>query len=532
MILRAISVCLMMCAGASWSQSPAPGSSTPLESALRDALVERDFDRLETVIAEAQAEGRKINDYDSIRFAYRRIFATTHPERELIIKEWVVEHPGSAYAWTALAEMQYWQSQAYLGWSYRWPRPLGDTVGQLKSQGYLSALKAQSLDPSFARSTQLALMLTRDNDIKTVERILAPLVKKRPEHFAFAKAAVAVGPPKGGSLDASFEICAKYAPLIKGYDADICMVEMITDQYLEGELFDAAIKIVSERDSPYLSHFKLDAKIAGPTDLTEAEEVFELQRMELGRTDNLTIYIDKAQIIFGKYQNPLYMVEASAAVEKEILKRLKDDPRNPWLMKAIRSLPARDILPIGFDSTDDRISHEEFGKYWLEGLAFGYQIAEYWFFGAEFLNLSSKQAVHPADIIEPYNVNALILSGHSFFYAESYLKMLIVLQNIEVNNQKFTVGPFRKGTDETTSTERYNCPIARAARLMQILCQQAALVDGYCDKTEHPYTEVPTILKVMEAKQLCPEVMNMSITELPFTTLLPIPEFDQADYGP
>jgi hypothetical protein len=513
-----------------------------LEEKVRAALVAADPDQLESLIDAAQTEALATGNHEDIRFVYRRIFATTNPAYETVIRDWVATHPDSAYAWTALGDMQFWQALAYRVcncYSSHGPKPLGDGFVELLPQAQLSALRAHALDPAFVRATLLSLLTFNvgQHGFSPYD-VARETLAVAPNYRIVVEVAKAAQGTNRGDFAAAYATCVEYAPYVSGYTSDQCAVEVALTTNTDWELQQAARAAVNTDPSPLFDALRAEAAQYAETQTIDLPEVIAIHNAQVTEAASLATWLDQARWLGAHFDNQFYGDEARALAVAEARKRLLDDPRNPWLALMLidqapydPDLPARVAPP---EVSVDRVNamHAQTSALWRAVLPFGYQSGYFWLAGVQAdVELYLGKPVGTIAAI-PYVENALILTGHNEYTVINLFQTYVwaTYDAWSVDRATGTSGWVSENRPEPPEPVR--CTIARLARMMEYTCKSpAADSRGLCVNGKHG-DEVQDILLKLQEPTYCPAVLAMSPSELAYTELRAVPGlFDPATYA-
>jgi hypothetical protein len=514
-----------------------------LEENVRAALVAADTDQLETLIDAAQSTALATGNHEDIRFVYRRIFATTNPGYEATIRDWVTQHPRSAYAWAALGEMQFWQALAYrVCYCYMrgGPKPLGDGFVELLPQAQLSALRAHDLDPAFVRATVLALK-TYNYGMSgfSIEDIAEETLKVAPDRRVVVEAATSAHGRDLTDFAKAYATCARYAPYIAGYTADQCAIEVVLTSNSDLEVRQAARDAIMADPSPFYDQFRVKAAIHAALVPEQVATLIAIHNAQITEVSDLADWLSDAQDIGFAANNLFYNEEAQQLAVAEAKKRLQDDPRNPWLALMLidqvvsdPSLPPD--LPPGQVSVERYTAvHEQKKALWRAALPFGYQSGQFWLEGmsADVDLILNKPSGAPAAI--PYIENALVLTGHNPHTVITSFERLVwaAYDGGFAYDRPTDTSSFETDSGDLPP-EAVRCTLGRLARMLEYVCTTNTPYTTLC-QNNRPGDEVKDVLLKLEEPAYCPSVLAMSPSQLAFTELRAIPGFDPATYdGP
>jgi hypothetical protein len=513
-----------------------------LEENVRAALIAADLDQLESLIDAAQTEALTTGNHEELRHAYRRIFATTHPDYEATIRDWVAQHPDSAYAWTALGDMQFWQALAYrVCYCYRQdgPKPLGDGFVDLLPQAQLSALRAHQLDPAFVRASVLAFNTFQYGMHNFApDEMAAETLAVAPNYRVVVEAATSTQGIYFGDFATAYAVCAKYAPRVADYTADQCAIEVALTTNTGGDAQWAARAAVIQDPSPLFDGLRLDAHMRANSAPQNAEALMKVHAAQLVEVADIDRWLKDAERLGHAVSNTFYREEARQLALTEARKRLLDDPRNPWLaLFLIEQVPTDPTLPPlpppGELSVDRQTAiYEQTSALWRAALPFGYQSGQFWLEGVSAdVNLyRDKRAGAIAAI--PYVENALILSGHNEYTITELFERYVWFAYDSFNYDRVTDTSSYGTLGRPSPPEEVRCTLGRLARMVEFVCPSDPQYTWIC-QNGRPGDEVKDILLKLQEPDFCPAVAAMSPSALAYTELRPIPGFDPATYeGP
>jgi hypothetical protein len=514
-----------------------------LEENVRAALLAGDADQLETLIDAAQTEALATGSHEELRHVYRRIFATTHPGYEATIRDWVATHPDSAYAWTALGDMQFWQALAFqVSYAYHpgGPKPLGDGVQALLPQAQLSALRAHDLDPAFVRASVLAFKTYQYGQHNFLpDDIAAETLSVAPDYRVVVEAATSTQGLYGGDFATAFAICHKYAPHVADYTADECAIEVALTTNTDSGAQQAARAALKDDPSPRFDGLRVAAARSEPIDRGLVPQLILIHKAQLTEVSDLQVWATTGQSLGYSADNLFFVQEARQLAVDEARKRLQDDPRNPWLALMLiensrydPNLPAE--LPPPEPSTERfQALHAIRKELWRAALPFGYQSGAFWRVGvsADVDLLLDKPAGAIAAI--PYIENALVLSEHDAGTITSAF-MDYVWAIYDGSNYDTPTGiPTLYSRNPVVIPEEVRCTLGRLTRMMEFVCQGNQADQRLCPNYRPGPEIADVLLKLQEEPAFCPSVAAMSPSALAYTELRPIPGFDPATYeGP
>ncbi|MGL5010614.1 MAG: hypothetical protein ACRC6I_12090 [Paracoccaceae bacterium] len=512
-----------------------PVVAQTLEEDVRAALIAGDPAQLEALIAAAQTEALASGDHSAIRHVYRRIFATTHPGYEQTIRNWVTTHPDSAFAWAALADMQYWHALAYRAsnaYVSHGPKPLGDGFTERLPEARLSALRAHSLDPAFPRATTIALLIhSLGGGALPIDELTTATLKRAPDAEVIVAAARAIQIINNGDFAKGYAACAAYVTYVPGYTADQCAIEIIMTTNSGWDIRQTASQAILTDPSPHLDPMRIEATLDTPIGAEDPQALVALHNAQIIEAADLAAWLRNAERIGYRYNNLFYIDEARQLALAEGHKRIVDDPRNPWLALMLIENQYYEPVLAGLKSEDFSAEALKITQpVWRAALPFGYQSGTFWIAGASAAN--DIWTAKPEGLVQalPFMENGLVLSGHSDWAVSTIFDLIV-----GIGYDGWAVIP---GTDDSEYVvidrpgppEEVRCMAARLARMMEYVCAGGSPFKTKCD-SQRPGDEVKDILLKLESPDYCPAVAAMSPSQLPFTELRAVPGFDPATYA-
>lgn len=434
---------------------------------VRSALDAENYTVLENEFQTAFEDAAKTKNFSLLRLTYSKLFVTANDARRVKIEAWLAEYPSSAFASTALAWSHYYMAFLYRG-SYVW----GATAVEAREAFHQELVLAKEMtdlalevSPDFPPALDAAILLKQTHIDKTpVQSLLDHALDAAPDRHTLRLALAAEQPKWGGSIETMISICVEMAERVLEYDVELCMIEAVFGNGLDGPLRQQALDALETRDEAFLDYARLDAY----TNEWSVREnaVSEAKRILRASLDeNQAVSISDFQTRLGRvlmtFQLPLYKIEMQDALIAFMRKRLKDNPQS----YRIHDLLITDIFKRA-SYGDPTAKPEDALELWQDMLAYGRYQPRIWQLGGQvdaeihsWLNTERQRR---------YHVNEIYYSNHAPSRVREYMISLFLLHQFATGEE---TAPKNFEIDAAALKDNVHCPMFRSFRLYEAICQ-------------------------------------------------------------
>ncbi|MEM1386949.1 MAG: hypothetical protein AAF748_09840 [Pseudomonadota bacterium] len=479
----------------------APAQALTADAAVAQALDSGDVHALEQLIADMHRKSLLDKDARPLRALYARYIATTHPERRETIQAWARAYRQSAYAQTAVALLELID------------QPLNDDRDAARKSTLAAAGEALRLGQDFAPALELWVTLSwSDDDDTPLDRTLSRLFAISPDHETILLVMRALS-RHGVNRDRLLaSLCETHASAIVDYDVELCMFDVVLRQYGLRNLREAALEALPGRTSPLLEGARALAALS-QRDVSAADAVIAWHEAQLRMGVDVEAFNRRTHMIEYALERPGYAQTVSGALHAYIDARLVDDPYNVDLVLTrahaviVQPEPPADAVAAARDM-------------WPAALRYGSQSPFVWEMGA----LLAMAGKHPSDAIAalPFLENLAAVANTTPYGAGRLFNMLhaaFVAAEARIEaDQEVLAG----ANDASLIIETLSCPMLRAARVTDGICQGYTPGDSTCDPNRAAFKAVQNVLH-RGRNGLCNDVARARLRGLAYT-LSPMPE--------
>ncbi|KIC07699.1 hypothetical protein RA19_23265 [Leisingera sp. ANG-M1] len=509
------------------SQIAAADETTLITAAqLREAIYNRQVDRVETRLDAAQQafEAGEISAYDMR--ALFSIFAVTHPDVISFVEGWRDAHPGSPYAKVAQAWVYY-----RAGWIVRGQKPARRTHPEAMEKHYLLhhdslelALEAYESNPKLIPASDAIILLgnTGGNRQKSFD-VFDQTMQDAPNWGTIERAFTFTHPGYGGSYEMGQAICEHYAPMAEHERNNLtryCQIAFLVQRNPVNEWPKLALSLLDEESDPSLGQLEFIARLNNHPQSREDAEYLRGYSDEHGfdtlrRARYYDDYVAKRHGFAPKYHEMLELEKTRAE------DALAHDPYSPELLDILSQRSThvtRTENGWSYSPVQNSPSPEQELDLLLRRVVIAPYNPEQWDRLASAMETRSRLSHREgADLIRWDDLygNAVYYSQHAPEYLETFLRkkvtQLMLIRKVREEGVKFN------GWDiallNIDETDDIICPIIRAGRLLEAVrlgeSANNAFAEGY-----QPVIDVLT----REAAQTgdCKHVLNAEIEALAF----------------
>jgi hypothetical protein len=441
---------------------------------IRSLLDMGDHAALEAQFAAAHQAALKARDFTPLREAYTTLFATANHARLQQVESWREAAPDSAYAATAQA----W-SHIHRAFLLRGPNLVRETSGEaLAAFQEEMMLAADAVDtalgaaPDFAPALDASLKLKRAKfDRRDPAPQIETLLQIAPDRHALFLALDTADPKWGGSVEQLMQICERYAPQVPGSTPELCKVEAVLSLEIPGPMRDEALAQLEKLTEPQLDYLRLRAYLGEWSDRADAaSEAMRLHRQTL-TTSGQSKYT--TAMIGFLFDQPDFVREMNLAQDRLAEKRLQDSPDDSDLLRdrvrygVDQWIAKWAALPS--DAPAPELHDPALEAMWRRSLPLGQFQADIWELGQV---LTDARAGEPETAhIEKFWQNRVHYSNYALGPMSEHTRNLL---------ERFYKASDLRARPDTTDQERgtiaesaLHCPLVRAARLLEFVCEQA-----------------------------------------------------------
>lgn len=495
-----------------------PARAENLVNNVRQALGESDFPKLEDMFKEAHETALVEKSFYDLRDTYSVLFVTAHNDRLQRTKDWLAAYPNSPYAATGLAWMHY-----YRAFLLRGDRNWRDTSAEAR-QGFHNELVlakkftglaiAQADDFLPAIDAAILLKATHIDD-GSPQPLVNHALDIAPDRHALRLGLAAANLNWGGKFEENLALCGFMAAKIPDYDTELCLIEFVFENKLEGTFREMAIEALDGRDESFLDYARLDAYLHEWNARDEATtEAKRIHRASLGPDVNVVEYQQNLKSIVATFQLPFYGIEANDAFLTAMRDRLKDSPQN------------HKILRILIEDGLERVSREEYGAgledlsvMWREMLELGAFLPPTWGLGSG-IGRADRTLLQNTERQARFHANAIHFGNHKPFWLKNYLMELFVTYQIAIGEEPSSRVD---DADHEALHDAVLCPLFRVTRLYNYFCE-ADPSDAGCNIGGYGSNFPDRVRRIMKTSPQCEWAREAEIEELYFSPV-PIERF-------
>lgn len=453
------------------------------------------------------------------------LFETTDPTVLALSDRWIAEQPDSPAAHTARGWTLMHRSVLMRG-----DRPAAETYPEalqqaaaLAAEAMAEAVKAHDAAPDLVSASDLMInagMMARSP--VGVEDLVGQVMARTPNRGTLHRAANALAPRWGGSLDQVFALCDAYAEKIAqvpGYGADVCKADLLQEANFSEAERQSQADTVAASDHPVLAAARIAAGMAQRDTSPEFQRELETYLFDINVTDTgAAAYLDVT--FYEPQKRPLISYDVTMRKIADAWDRLDRDPANYYVQRDVltESVGNRPILPRLGKAT--RFQHLQ------QALAFSpfnadlwYQIG--WVTGAEGREALAIRSRATEKAIFYSNQSEHFLGGHAQSLAGDYALYLLVRDSKDSFFLGEPVGSY------TSAAEDLLCPFARAARLYAAMCEAGAADPDSCGQLIGS-VDWQTALAAAQAENQCAPVFSADLGVLAYADQ----PLDPADLSP
>jgi hypothetical protein len=441
---------------------------------IRSLLDAGDHAALEAQFVAAHQAALKARDFTPLRTVYSTLFATANHARLQQVEGWQKAAPDSAYAATARA----W-SHIHRAFLLRGTNLVRETSGEaLAAFQEEMMLAAAAVDtalgsaPDFAPALDASLKLKRAKvDQRDPIPQIESLLQIAPDQHALELALDTADPRWGGSVEKVMQVCERYAPQVPGYTPELCKVQAVLGLEIQGPLYVEALAQLEKLTEPQLDHLRLRAYLREWSDRPNAaSEAMRLHRQSL--TTSRQSKYTTAMIGF-LFDQPDFVREMNLAQDKLAEKRLQESPDDSDLL--------RDRVRYGVDqwiatwaampsdAPVPELNDSALEAMWQRSLLLGQFQADTWDLGQV---LTDARAGDPDTAhIEKFWQNRVHYSNYALGVMSEHTRNLL--------ERFYKASDLRARPDKpdqqrgAIAESALRCPLVRAARLLELVCQGA-----------------------------------------------------------
>lgn len=438
------------------------------------------------------------------------LFESTHPAAIGMADQWIKKEPQSALAHVAHGWSLFRRGSAMRGGAYvadTYPAAL-EQAEKLFEQAGDEAATAYKMDPELIAASDLligtAMGTGRADELAT---LVDKIMQTQPNPGTLQRAAMALSPRWGGSLDDVLALCDRYAARITapaGYDADVCKADLLQQPAFDDRERAVVADIVARSDHPLLLAARIKQKIANGDKSPAFQTELENYLFDIYVTDvQAAAYLDETFSIPIHRPRIMYDVQMRALMAD--YEKLQRDPANPVYMAkmSVVGIGDRKILPLmdnraQFRQQKAALTSAPYDPYLWSGLA---DLSAYGR-GPK----GALEAAHAFELSVIYsNYQPDLLRGYAAALADQY--EAASRPTLEPDGQE--VPP------DLASAQTVLCPFVRAERLFEGLCQQRGYGD-YCTQVTATPNWV-TALADAKTSGLCKVESSAALEDLAYS---------------
>lgn len=471
---------------------------------VRAALDQGDIAALERLMADLHQRARSSTDWTELRQIHIDLIATTHPHRSAVIEAWRQRYPRSVYAAAAVAHMVLKHhdilvargAQALL--KRDTPERAAEAAVDAVFAGphYVPALEAWLALPGRERGTRLE---------RLIETRLMQTSPDRASLHAILKSKTT--PTWRNATNQVVEACVEHAGNVQGYNAEICIAEAAMTLNGLGELRPFAVEYIRNSVDPLLNEARMRAAVQNKIDVPQ-EALQAWLEMGPATDDDAVRHAGLGSVI--EYR--LGLEGAHEAARNRALayinRRLRDDPLNQALiLEKVR------ILYLRFTETRAPGLLAQARSAWPDARPFAGSSPRFWEYGA----LLEGADRHVMDVRSrmPYRETAIVMSEHNSYSIMMYFVELRTAYEAARSGQ-FNPALARGAAEHAGRiAQDLRCPLLRAARLADAICQVNGRGGTICDPNEQFFEHVPATLRLGHLG-LCDAVQKTPISALKY----------------
>lgn len=471
-VLRFFAVIVLLSGGVA-----ANARADGLIDTVRAGLQAEDFAALEAVLGAAHQDALAQRDFSALRTLYSILFVTAHKERLARLEAWHTTYPASPYAAGALA----W-SHIHRAYLLRGTGSSGTTAPEAQQAFYEELMLGKSMAdaalenaPDFLPAVDAAIELRRTHvDDGPVWPLVERALDVAPDRHAMLRAFGALNVDWGHDLNESLKLCADLSDKVPGYDTELCLIDVVFENRLRGEIRKAAVEVLETRDEPFLDDIRLNVYLNEWQGRAEAaEQAKRLHKATLGPQVNIEIYQSRLQRLVAVFDLPFYGIEAQDALVATLAERVADNPQN---YRVRRVLAEEELLLLRRSDPDASIARA--AAHWREMLALGAYQSATWELGAAIEG--TRHSRFAVDRLMPYYTNQIYYANHDPWVLREVVVALFT--NWMVANGELASED--KRLDKAALNDAVLCPMFRTGRIYQAICeaypgQQACQVGGW-----------------------------------------------------
>lgn len=504
-----------------------PCLAAPSDDEITAMLDTGDIAKLETTFADLHERQLDTGDAEVLRALHLRHFAVSHPARNATVAEWRRQMPESPYAAAAVAWQRLHEADNLEKSSQDFePNRRTALVAATEAaeaavalaDDYVPSLEAWlESEPYGLAGPNRRRDVLSDDEFGEFLFVVENLLANAPDRSSFLTILNAVDDLPKATSDYIVGVCAEYADIVVGYDAEQCLIDAALHTSNGYGFRDAAIERLAEIEAPLLEDTRAEAALKLGFEMPDAAEKVVAWHRELLRPGvDLKQFSGDAARLVRKFDLPGYGTESKVAMATYVEARLKEDPLNLDLLNQI-------IAAAVFENHPEPPSPESLAKaraLWPDLLAFGSQSAFTWSLGARLVAADR----HISDVVPQmaYRESEIYYWGNTLTPVYHYFIALNTAYR-DAEERALTGPKAELGAPEPEEViAAVGCPLLRAARVLEALCRAdgASASMRQCDfSSEGPGAAVPLV--IAEGRDgLCDDIAFARLSELTYT---PIP---------
>jgi hypothetical protein len=397
------------------------------------------------------------------------MFAVSDPRVDKLTQDWLREKPDSPYALTARA-WYLWnrgglaRGQDLTRYTYR---AAFDSAARHLSQAMDLGMRAYAIAPDLVGASDVVILTSMHvRGPKSADQIVAEVMTRTPNRSTLVRAAIAKAPRWGGSIEAIFDLCDRYAAQVPGepgYSADVCKADLVHQANTGPDEKATVGNIVAASDHPRLAKARLERVMRLGDQSPEMQRRLETYLFDETVTDtDAADYLDSW--FYRPQQRPLTFFDVYSRKIDKARADLAHDPYNPDLIDTIL---IDDVNGRIFG--EPRTDAERRGLY-RRALTYAPYNAGQW---SRYASFVSFEAGDPA-AANPFYENAIVYSNHRPHMAGRYADFLAMVWSSLQYPPQPDAGPASTpaSTPARTAAEDAEilCPLVRAARIYLAQC--------------------------------------------------------------
>jgi len=479
-------------------------------SDLRAAVLAGNIDGVEALFKQARADSP---DHQRDLFD---VMSSSDPKVIAFVRDWVAARPKSAYAQAAIARTLLEASNDLRGiWppAYTWPVALARSK-KMSIEASEHAWLAYSIDPTLVPASDPIIALAKViRGKKSGNEVAAEVMTVAPNTHTLELALIEAWPQWGGSMDAMWELCDRYAPRVKDrpdYSAEVCMTEALFDSRNEEYAWDWLLAAAP----PSNAKFPVKDRARVAIEAFRRRDVSGQKLIEDYLNDPSVTDIDTAWKYDSVYANiqRLPPIEAKVFARKMAVAKaeLDSDPYDPDKLRTLAGVADHYV------QLDERPAPEDARSLLLTSLVMAPFDADTW----ENLANTFGQADVEADVSEgeDFRINSVVYSNHRADYVGRLLDWQVQrLETLKVGRGLKWGGPITaQALDQPLETAI--CNAVRTGAIYDDLCP-----DGrFCQNGRDMAAEIATRAAVAKDLGICKAELSAWFTSSLYYTEVPI----------